>query len=171
MKLKNGLIGFAAAMGLLLGACNSGGDSTSPVAAADLIGNWFYRSSETKGSIRSQFTVGGKTYDTTTVIDTSETYTGNEYYIEFKSDSSYTANSPDVGPEAEKSTAAADLETGTWSVSGSTLTTISSDKDTAKVNIAISGNTLNGTMAIDTTSAEGGFSMTTHVTVKISLAK
>ena len=170
MKLKHGLIGLSVVLGLFLTACEPGGGSTTPVAAADLIGKWLYRSEVAKGTIKTHAVIAGQTFDTTTTIDTTHTYTGSEYYIEFKSDNTYTANSPEMNGAAKASAASA-LETGTWAVSGATLTTISTTKDTAVVNVAISGTTLTGTMAIDDTNSEGTYSQITHVDITITMAK
>ncbi|MDB5105177.1 MAG: hypothetical protein JWP91_2866 [Fibrobacteres bacterium] len=171
MKIKNGLIGFSLVLGLFLAACDSG-DSTAPVGSGDLVGKWFYRKGVTQGTIHATGTFAGVKYDSTTVIDTTETWTDNTYFIEFKSDNSYTANSPeDIGGGSPKISSVAGMETGTWSVSGSTLTTISSEKDTTKLNVAVSGNNLTGSIVFDSTQTENGFTITSHVTATLTLSK
>ncbi len=170
MQKKHGLIGLAALFALVLSACNSSGGSTAPVSAAELIAKWLYRSESIKGSVHTKGTYAGQTIDTTTVIDTSNTYTGADYYIEFKADNTYTANSPE-SPASAKRSAAQAPETGTWSAAGAELTTISSTKDTSKVNVAISGSTLTGTMMYDETNSEGPITYTSHATITIGLTK
>ena len=170
MKLKHGLIGLSVVLGLFLTACEPGGGSTTPVAAADLIGKWLYRSEVAKGTLKSHGVIAGQTIDTTMSLDSTTTYTGNTYYMEFKADNTYTSNSPDMG-EAKVS-AQAPIENGTWSVSGAILTTITADKkDTTKVNVAISGTTLTGTMVIDESSTYEGITYTTHADITITMAK
>ena len=171
MKMKNGLIGLALVTGLVLAACNSGTDSAAPVAAGDLVGKWFYRHETTKGSIKSHYVLAGKAYDTTVVLDHDTAYTGTTYYMEFKADNTYSSNSPDDEVEMEKTSAVSSMETGTWSLSGATLTMISSDSNTAKINIAVSGTTLTGSVAFDSTATANTTTITTHMNSTLTLSK
>jgi hypothetical protein len=151
-------------MGFALFACDSGTDSGAPVASGDLVGKWYLRKLQSNITMNFKGTIFGQTVDTTSHFDTTETFTGTQYFVEFKSEgNAYTAVFPDEPTgtdEAPKRAASlASTETGTWSVSGDQLTLNSSDGTTEKIKVAISGNTLTGTQVLDTTSTESGLTV------------
>lgn len=125
-----GLVGF----GLLLAGCDSSSGGTA-VSNDDLVGKWVINKEVTKGFF-SYTPTGGQEFKIN--IDTTQTYTGSDYYVEFKADKSYSANYPSSNQTTKRSAASA-VETGTWSISGNTVTTISSVGDTSAVQAAISG--------------------------------
>lgn len=179
-----GRYGFAATylgLGLLLAACNGGTDSGTPPTTAELIGKWLLREVATKGEITMKFP---PLVDTSTKIDTVETYTGSDNYMTFKTDNTYEANMPETDPPDGGIDAAkravprmAPLETGTWALAGSDLTLITDAttenpyKDTIAMKVSLSGTTLKTHLHMDTSSSEGGFTYSTKMDIKATLVK
>ncbi|MBN2036375.1 MAG: hypothetical protein JW768_06495 [Chitinispirillaceae bacterium] len=100
----------------------------------DLIGKWVFSKAVTHMSI----TGGGMSM----TIDTTINFTGNNDYIELRSDNTYTVVSDEdwsLPKKAMNKTAYSSTETGTWSLSGSSLTTISTEGDTTVVTVSQSG--------------------------------
>lgn len=135
MKTAVKWMGILAGFGLMLAACNSGGGGATAVSEADLTGKWILNESTSKGSISIKDAKGKVLISTN--FDTTITYPGVAYYLDLKADHNYTANYPNLG--FGKVAAVAPVETGTWSVSGNTLTTITTDRDTVKTQATVSG--------------------------------
>lgn len=166
-------------LGLVAMGCNGDGDGgLGPAPSNDeLIGTWYLREVATKGTITMKFP---PLFDTTINIDTVETYTGTTYYIEFKADKTYVTNSPDsdVTPdfefEFEKRSAGSVQETGTWSLSGSTLT-LNADPSggdegyTLEQTVALNAGTLTMQAVVDTsvTEEESTFATKLRTTAKL----
>lgn len=140
VRIKSTLAGLFC-IGLMLAGCN-GGDGATAVAEGDLIGKWILTSFQSKGYMK--LTIFGTPQ--TIPLDTTETYTDNANYYDFKADHTFTANTPepDMGAGLGLEKAAAGLESGTWSLSGNTLTTISTESgstesDTMDIKVSLSG--------------------------------
>jgi hypothetical protein len=154
-------------MGLALFACDSGTDSGAAVASGDLVGKWYLRKLQAHSTMSFKGNIFGQAVDTTSQFDTTETFTGTQYFVEFKAEgNAFTSVFPDdlsgSGEAPKRAASLASTETGTWSVSGDVLTLNGSDGTTEKIKVAISGNTLTGTQTTDTTSTESG--LTVHQT-------
>lgn len=162
-----GLLGF----GLLLAACNGGGGATA-VNEGDLIGRWLIRSDVTTGYMRATGPAGQEIFKLD--LGDTNTYTGSTYYFDFKSDHTYTANTPDYGTGGPLPKAVSrQPEAGTWSVSGANLTLIGgeveqSTKDTITVQAAIEGTNATFTLSMDEkqTDAEGSMEMKIDAVMK-----
>jgi hypothetical protein len=150
LTMKKTLMACLLGLGLVMVGCNGDGDGATAVSEGDLVGKWYYKTGVSKGYFRALDDKGKETFRIN--IDTTETFPANTYYIEFKSDKTYTANTPDedIGEAVAKRAALfGDLENGTWSVSGNTVTTISTDGDTSKVAAKINGNSASFTFSVD----------------------
>lgn len=148
LKTKGWIAGLFG-MSLLLAACN-GGDGATAVSEADLVAKWYFKRSVAKGFIRTVDASGKELFRFN--VDEDTTYAGNTHYIEFVANHTYTANYPEDAGDIPLKRAARPIETGTWSVSGNTVTTISSEGDTSKVAAAISGS--NATFTLDMSVSE-----------------
>lgn len=118
-------------LGLFLAACNGGGGGSTAAADGDLIGRWVLRKYHSEGYLK----LGGLTFPM--VEDT--TFTEDRSYIDLRADHTFVSDLPD--PESEGETT---VETGTWSFSGKTLTTIGSvdgvgEPDTVDWTVSIDG--------------------------------
>lgn len=168
LKFAAGYLG----LGLFLAACNGGdGDGGTAPTTAELTGKWLLREVATKGHFTMKMP---PIIDTTVHYDTVETYTGSTYYMEFKADNTYESNMPEPeGPEGvEKRAASPVLETGTWSLQGRVLTTVSNpDKDTAKVDVTLDGGTLKAVFSMDTTYSDSGMTIDSKLDVTAKLVK
>ena len=151
-------IGILAVLGLMLTACSSGGGGSTAVSEADLTGKWILNQSHAIGSISARDGAGKVLFSLN--IDTTILYSGSAYYLDLKADHGYVANyPPNPALGIGKVSAAALMETGTWSVSGSILTTITTDGDTVKTKATVSGKA--GSFLVkyyeSETDEEGGF--------------
>lgn len=154
------------ALGLFLTGCNSSGGGAA-VAEGDLVGKWVMNKSVTIGSFK--VTTNGET-KTTPMSDTS-VYTDATYYVDLKTDKTYTANYPSTGGLGKVAPAAAPLENGTWSVSGNVLTTISADKDTSALSTTISGNAGTFVTVMDNKYNSGTTIYETHLDITMTATK
>jgi hypothetical protein len=128
--------GFHAAwlgLGLLMGACDGGGDGGGAVAVAegDLIGKWILRKYHSEGYLK----LGALTFP----LDEDTTFADDKSYIDLKADHAFVSDMPDPETEGEST-----VEVGTWSLSGKTLTTIGSvdgegEPDTVKWDVSLAG--------------------------------
>jgi hypothetical protein len=167
MKFAAGYLG----LGLLLAACNGGGDGGTAPTAAELTGKWLLREVATKGRMSMKFP---PIIDMDTTWDTTESYTGSTYYLDFKADNTYESNMPEseTPGDLEKVAASRVLETGTWSLEGKVLTTVSNpDKDTAKMNVTLEDGNLMARFSFDTTYSDSGMSMTIKSDMAAKLVK
>ncbi len=152
MKKNVWLLGLVTA-GLLLAACNDDDDDGGRAAtAAEIQGKWYLRQMDADGSA----IIKSALLDTTLKLDTTATYAGTEYYAHFKSDSTYEFRQPDFDPTGLSKllpgggSDSATMETGKWRLSGTTLTTISSEGDSLDVKATLSAGALVMQYAIDT---------------------
>lgn len=130
-KATRGFPAMSLGIGLLLAACNGGGDGATAVAEGDLIGKWILRKYHSEG----HFKLGTLTFP----LDEDTTFTDDKSYIHLKADHSFVSDIPDPASEGETT-----VEIGTWSLAGSTLTTIGSEDgegvpDTLAWKVAIDG--------------------------------
>ena len=140
MKTAAKWMGILAGLGLMLTACDSGGDGATAVSETDLTGKWFLSKSDSKGSISIKDAKGKVLFSSN--FDTTITYPAATYYLDLKADHNYTANyPPNPALGIGKVSAVALMESGTWSVSGNTVTTITTDGDTVKTTATVSGKT------------------------------
>jgi hypothetical protein len=179
-----GLFGLA----LVLAACNGDdddGDSGRALTAEELVGKWLLRQVDAKGNIDVNFEIFE--IDTTINLDTTAVYTGTEYYAEFRADSTYTFNMPDDeefvdgglgnfedifgGLEKAASDGGSEMETGKWSLSGTSLTTISSEDDTLVQTATLVGSNLVLQYAVDTAASDTGYSFSVDANVKATFEK
>jgi hypothetical protein len=178
-----GLFGLA----LVLGACNGDddGDSGRALTAEELVGKWLLRQVDAKGRIEAD--VEFFQIDTVINIDTTAVYTGGEYYAEFRADSTYTFNMPEEeefvdggfgdfgdifgGFEKVAADGGSEMETGTWSLSGTSLTTISSEDDTLVQTATLVGSNLVLQYAVDTAASDTGYSFAADFNVKATFEK
>jgi hypothetical protein len=168
MKMKHGLIGLGVAMGLFLAACDSG-DGVTAVNSTDLIGKWNMTQQEFHSVTKVS---GGSVTIPDQKYDTVENLAGQGDYVEFKNDNTYSANFPSNGNGAAKTSAIAAVETGTWSVAGNTVTTISSDKkDTLAMVAAISGKSGTFTASKTESSVEAGYTYSMSYTAIFTATK
>lgn len=159
-------------LGLLLAACNGGdGDGGTAPTTAELTGKWLLREIATKGQMTMKVPAMG--IDTTQSFDTTETYSGSTYYMDFKADNTYESNMPDVEmDDGGLGKRGVELETGTWSLDGKVLTTVSNpDKDTAKVNVTLDGSNLTAKFSMDTTESDSGVTMSMKIDMTAKLVK
>jgi hypothetical protein len=178
------------ALALVLGACNGDddGDSGRALTVEELVGKWLLRQVDAKGNVDVNFEFFG--IDTSFNLDTTAVYTGSEYYAEFRADSTYTFNMPDDeefvggglgdfgdlgdvfgGLEKVASDGGSELETGKWKLSGTTLTTISSEDDTLVQTATLVGSNLVLQYAVDTAASDTGYSFSVDANVKATLQK
>jgi hypothetical protein len=145
MKKILGLTLGVMSLGLMLVGCDSSSGPTA-VSATDLTGKWLINKQTSKGTIA--YTPAGQA-EIKIAVDTATNYSAaDNYFVQFDANGSYTANFPSTGGPLAKRAAKAANETGSWKVSGNTITTISSDDDTTDVTAAISGNSGTFTLAI-----------------------
>lgn len=137
-------------LGLVISGCDSGGEGGTEGTGGDLVGKWYIKRSVSEGFVRALDGEGEEIIRFP--IDQDTAFSGNEYYVEFKSDNTYAAIYPDAGGFgflARRAALEAAPETGTWSVSGGMVTAISSMQDTVKVKADIDGSSATFTIAID----------------------
>jgi hypothetical protein len=147
-----------AVLGLALSGCNSGSGVTA-VAAGDLIGKWLF----TKADIHTEmYVVSDGKVITDTKRDTTMDVTTYGYYVELKDSSKFTANIPPIGlGKGSAAPAALPAITGTWSVTGNTLSMITGTgmyTDTLLAEVAITGASGTFTFASVSESKEGTYS-------------
>lgn len=167
MKFAAGYLG----LGLFLAACNGGGgDGGTAPTSAELIGKWLLRDVATSGRISMNF----PPFVMDTTWDTTESYTGSTYYMDFKADNSYQSNMPesDMPGGLEKRGANLALESGTWSLDGKVLTMVAApEMDTMKMNVTLDGGTLTAKFSMDTSFSDEQGSMSTRMDMTAKLVK
>jgi hypothetical protein len=144
-------LGFAGILCLGFAGCEKG-DGVTAVSQGDLVGRWNFTSIHAK--YHSTITVNGKTnsYDQ----DTTQSLAGKGNFAQFNQDLTCSADIPLLALGLGKRSAAAAVVTGTWSVSGNTITLISTDKqDTVALAAAVSGTSGTFTIANESSFDEG----------------
>jgi len=138
-----------AVLGLLFSGCDSTGSSVlGPISNESIVGKWYVRHLVEHGSISNHITTPK---DTTLVtpIDEDTVLTGNEYYVDIKADGTLTFNSPVA--MAKAAAEAANVTSGKWTLSGSTLKTVYG-ADTTTAEVGISGGQLTTVSHVNKTS-------------------
>jgi hypothetical protein len=169
MKKVYGSFMMLTMLGLMMAGCNSSSGSGSglgPVDMASLVGKWRIETMKQTGTMRVTTTT--PPHDTTTSLNDSASYTDSTYFVQFNADLTFFSNDPDERlPKSRKLGA---ILMGTWSLSGSTLTTIfRSDSeepgsDTVKAEVGISGNKLTSISRIVTSNSYSGSTISSDIT-------
>ncbi len=168
MKKIYGLISVLTVLGFMMAGCNSssGTGGLGPVDMEALVGKWRIESMKQEGTMRVTTTTPPK--DTTTSLNDTAIFSDSTYYTQFKADMTFIANEPSQG--LPKSTSTVAVLTGTWSLSGSTLTTIykstptAAKTDTLKSEVGISNSRLTSISHMQKTYSFGGMTYTTNLT-------
>jgi hypothetical protein len=167
MKKVYGSFMMLTMLGLMMAGCNSSsGSGLGPVDMASLVGKWRIETMKQTGTMRVTTTT--PPHDTTTSINDSGSYTDSTYFVQFNEDMTFFSNDPDE--RLLKSRKLGAMLMGTWSLSGSTLTTIfRSDSeepgsDTVKAEVGISGNKLTSVSRIVTSNSYSGTTYSMDVT-------
>ncbi|GEM_PF-4363155 len=149
-------LGILAGACLMILACNSG-DGVTAVSSTELVGHWNFTRAEFHYTSKTTPAVAGvPDYKKDTVMDV----TGKGNYIEFKNNMTYVANLPTISLGFAKAVAAK-VDSGTWSINGNTLTTISVAKDTVIAAVSISGASGTFTASLNDSSTDAGETTTT----------
>jgi hypothetical protein len=143
MKRSNGLVLVAAVAGIMIWGCSKTSTGPSGPSTTDLIGKWIYSSVHITGTTLIHVGIQGYP-DSTVHIDDTIAMSGTANYAQLYADMTYSMEMP-----ALVSLGAPAADTGTWSLSGSSLRLIDTLKDTTNLSVSISGN--NGTF-VDSTS-------------------
>ncbi len=161
-------------LGIMLAGCNSSsGSGLGPVDMASLVGKWRIETMKHEGTMR--ITTTTPPHDTTTALKDSAIYTDSTYYTQFKSDMTFIANQPSLG--LPKLTSRSAVLTGTWSLAGSTLTTIykstptATKTDTLISEVGITNSRLTSVSHMRNTYSFGVTTYTTDITYTYTAAK
>lgn len=169
MKKVYGSFMMLTMLGLMMAGCNSSSGSGSglgPVDMASLVGKWRIETMKQTGTMRVTTTT--PPHDTTMSLNDSGSYTDSTYYVQFNGNMTFISNQPDE--RLLKSRRLGAMLMGTWSLSGSTLTTIfRSDSeepgsDTVKAEVGISGNKLTSVSHIVTSNSYSGSTISSDIT-------
>lgn len=155
-------IGIAAVM-ISCGDKSPTGGGGGP-SETDLVGKWTFNTVHSVGTVRMQIP---SVIDTTENVDSTTTCSGGDDWVDVKADKSYqlSVNDPTMGSNAE---------TGTWTLSGSTLTMISTgNTDTTVLTVSVSGTSGSFTRTESSTETDPtmGMTITYNVTATISATK
>jgi hypothetical protein len=157
-------------MGLLAGGCDSAGGAAA-VSQDDLIGRWEFTT--LKMHSHYEITVNGKTNSTNT--DTTQSLADQGNFLQLNQDLAFSANIPIelFGLMGKTSAAQAGFPvTGTWSVAGSVVTLVSTDKkDTLAFGASVSGSKGSFTLSDESSGVEGGYSYKSTMTGTIESTK
>lgn len=152
-KVATCLLGLGLAATLV--GCGDGSGGTA-ATEGDLVGKWNFTRSVGEGYTRVLDGDGEEIFRFNLDMDT--TYPANKHYIEFAANKTYTANFPESEDTEEALGKRAALlpaeETGTWSVSGGKLTTVSSDGITSVLSASIDGSDATFKLTVDETETD-----------------
>lgn len=137
MKRTSVLALVAMVAGIIIGGCSQSSTGPSAPSTADLIGKWIFSSVIMKGTTTIHLGITGVP-DSTYQTDTTITFSGTANYAQLYADMTYATQMPGMA-----STGAPVSDTGTWSLSGSSLRLISVSNDTTNLSVSVSGK--NGT--------------------------
>lgn len=145
------------------------------VSEAALLGKWEFSKQRTAGYMT--FTPTGGT-PVKVDIDTTEFFSvAEDYYIRFDSSHAYQAHfqdsvatTPKRAARAKRSARAA-LETGTWTLSGNVVTTVSSAGDTTHITAALDGSAATFKVFLNETIPDTGGVYVTSLASTISATK
>ena len=142
------LLGLGLAAALI--GCGDG-DGGTAATEGDLVGRWYFTRSVSDGYSRAVDSEGEELFRFN--FDEDTTYPANTYYIDFAANKTYTAKFPESEDTEEalgkRAAQSADVETGTWSVSGGKLTTVTAEGDTSVLSASIDGSDAKFTFSVN----------------------
>jgi hypothetical protein len=132
MNRRNVFALVALAAVVMIWGCSPATSVKAPTTA-ELIGKWVFTSIHETMTETIHYGIPGA-HDSTMRMDSTLTLSGTANYLQLNADITYSFTMPAMGASAES---------GTWSLSGSSLRMISSTTDTTNLSVSVSGN--NGT--------------------------
>ncbi len=142
MKRSNVFALVAMVAVVMLWGCSKSTTGPSGPSATDLIGKWVFSSAHVTGTTLIHFGIVGVP-DSTVHTDTAITFTGTANDAQLYADMTYSLQTPGLA-----SLGAPVADSGTWSLSGSSLRLIDNANDTTNLSVSVNGN--NGTFVNST---------------------